>query len=466
MDYMVKHMGQHRGNARLWFETLELAKHGFSRGARYDVAYNQTTNELLIFLSANGKRIVSGKDKGAKSIPIIDINDSKVLGKLADEPAVKVRMAQGAIRITKLSSAELKHARENRLCKSLASMVLTVAALCFGGGAMDHAAAQGLHAAGFATELTTAIEINADLLDQAAQRNPVVTPRTKLISAPMQELVQDDEAMSEIEPVDIMVTGIPCSGASISGKSKLGLACAEAHPEVGHLVVPYAMLIHRFQPLVSVTECVVPYGKTVSAILLRQMYRDMGYTTHEIELNSWDFGSIEERKRWFLVAATHGIEIDLENLAPRLVNRPKLGDFLDADGWHRWSKMEGLKAKEVRDREAGKGFMMQIVNADSPKIGTIGKDYNKNRSTEPKVQHPDNPEFLRLLSPTEHARIKGFPPELIEGMSVTAAHQLLGQAVDARPVRALFQRIGECVLRSKGERIVTAMPYSLGRATG
>jgi DNA (cytosine-5)-methyltransferase 1 len=202
-------------------------------------------------------------------------------------------------------------------------------------------------------------------------------------------------------------------------------------------------------------------------MLLRQMYRDMGYTTHEVELDSWDFGSIEQRKRWFLVAATHGIEIDLTDLVPKVHARPKLGQFLDKHVEpDRWNKMEGLKSKEVRDREAGKGFAMQIVTPDSVKIGTIGKDYNKNRSTEPKVQHDTMPEYLRLLTPTEHARIKDFPVSAIEGLSNTAAHQLLGQAVDCRPVKALFKRIGECVARAKGTSVATVLPYSLGRATG
>lgn len=470
-DYTVKHMGQHRGNARLWFETKQLETVGLTAGTKFRAHWSKDHDAFVIMADPQGTRTVSSKTKDGKTIPIIDICNSEVLGKLADQPAVKVvyrtDMTPKAILITKLSSAEMQHARDNRLVKSLASMALTVAALCFGGGVMDHAAAQGLHDAGFKTELTTAIEIDGELLQHAAQHNPVVTKDTRLINAPMQEVVQDIELMDSLQYADVMVTGIPCSGASISGKSKLGLSVAEDHPEVGHLVVPYIMLINKFQPLVSVTECVVPYSKTVSAMLLRQMYRDMGYTTHEVELNSWDFGSVEERKRWFLVAATKGIDMDLSGLVPQDVKHPTLMRFLDTNLLaHKWSEMEGLKAKEVRDKEAGKGFMMQIVGPNSTKIGTIGKDYNKNRSTEPKVQHPTQPSLLRLLTAQEHARIKGFPAHYVEGLSTTAAHQLLGQAVDCRPVKALFQRIGQCLANSKGLRLTTALPYSLGRATG
>lgn len=465
VDYQVKHIGQHRGNARIWFETLQLASFGFHRGERYDAVYNPDTHVLCLITSKVGTRVVSGKDKGGKSIPIIDINDSKVLGKLADEPAVKVRFSQGCIVISKLSSAEMQHARQNRLAKGLCT-ALAVAALCFGGGVLDHAAHAGLLDAGVKSELVAAVEIDGDLLEHARQHNPVVKASTHLYNAPMQELVQDDGAMSELPKVDILITGIPCSGASISGKSKLGLACAEDHPEVGHLVVPYLMLVQKFQPAVAVVECVVPYSKTVSAILMRQMLRDMGYDVHEVTLNSWDFGSIEERKRWFLVAVTHGIAMDLAGLEPKLVKRPKLSDYLEPVALDRYNEMPGLRAKEVRDKADGKGFAMQIVNASTTKIGTIGKDYMKNRSTEPKVQHADHPTMLRLLTPTEHAAIKGLPVAILGNLAATPAHQLLGQSVDTRPVRALFKRIGENLKAWEQTTHVTRVAYSLGRATG
>lgn len=464
MDYQVKHIGQHRGNARLWFETKALNDVGLTRGTRYDVLVSGDT--LILKASPNGKRIVSGKSKGGGDIPIIDINDNAVLGKLADEPAVKAVFNKHAktLTISKLSSAEKEHARKNKLAKGLCT-VLAVAALCFGGGVMDNAAHAGMLDAGVKSELVAAVEIDGDLLEHAAQHNPVVTPRTKLYATPMQELVQDDGAMSELPKVDILITGIPCSGASISGRSKNGLVVAEEHPEVGHLVVPYLMLVNKFNPAVAVVECVVPYSNTVSALLMRQMLRDMGYDVHEVTLDSWDFGSIEQRKRWFLVAATHGIPMPLDGLVPTITKRPKLGDYLDpyAGGW---SEMQGLRDKEVRDTEAGKGFRMQIVNTDTLKIGTIGKDYNKNRSTEPKVQSEHRPELLRLLTPAEHAAIKGMPVSIIEGLSNTAAHQLLGQSVDARPVRALFKRIAENLKAWDQAQHTTRVAYSLGRATG
>ena len=468
MDYQVKHIGQHRGNARLWFEARSLNDVGLCRGARYDIVQNAKTGGFDIVVNPLGERVVSGKEKNGVTIPIIDINSSLILGELANEPAVKVifNAKRQRLQVMKLSSAEMQHARKNRLAKGLASVILT-AALCFGGGIMDHAAHAGMLDAGVRSELAAVVDIDADLLEHAQQRNPVITARTQIYNAPMQELVQDRETMAELPTVDILITGIPCSGASISGKSKLRLATAEDHPQVGHLVVPYLMLVNQFQPSIAVVECVVPYAQTVSAKLMRTMLRDMGYVTQEVVLNAYDFGSIEDRRRWFLVAATQGIEIDLSALTPVATSRPTLGQFLTDVPDERYNSMPGLRAKEVRDRAAGKGFMMQLVNKDSTRIGTIGKDYMKNRSTEPKVQHADDPSLLRLLTPAEHAAIKGLPLALIDGLSATSAHQLLGQGVDTRPVRALFRRIGEGLLAWRNDTsTASTMNYSLARATG
>ena len=99
----------------------------------------------------------------------------------------------------------------------------------------------------------------------------------------------------------------------------------------------------------------------------------------------------------------------------------------------------------MRDIEAGKGFRMHIVDADSTKVSTLGKGYTKNRSTETKVRHPENPELLRIFTPLEHAAIKGIDPALIAGLPKTTAHELLGQSIIPAPFIAIGKMIGETI---------------------
>jgi DNA (cytosine-5)-methyltransferase 1 len=105
--------------------------------------------------------------------------------------------------------------------------------------------------------------------------------------------------------------------------------------------------------------------------------------------------------------------------------------------------MEGLKAKEIRDKEAGKSFAMQIFDANSPYIATLTKGIPKNRSTDPKFRNPENPDLLRIPTALEHARAKGVPEELIAELSSTLAHEILGQSIIYDPFVSVGELIGE-----------------------
>ena len=85
---------------------------------------------------------------------------------------------------------------------------------------------------------------------------------------------------------------------------------------------------------------------------------------------------------------------------------------------------------------------MQVVTAFDTKCPTITKGYSKVRSTDPKVQHPSNPDLLRQFTPAEHARVKGIPEHLVVGMSATLAHELLGQSICYAPFKAVGRLIG------------------------
>ncbi len=45
------------------------------------------------------------------------------------------------------------------------------------------------------------------------------------------------------------------------------------------------------------------------------------------------------------------------------------------------------------------------------------------------IRHPEKPKKRRLLTPVEHARVKSIPETLVNGLSATVAHQILGQSV-------------------------------------
>jgi DNA (cytosine-5)-methyltransferase 1 len=127
-----------------------------------------------------------------------------------------------------------------------------------------------------------------------------------------------------------------------------------------------------------------------------------------------------------------------------------------------------LKAKALRDAEAGKGFAMQWLEPGSTMVPTLRKGYHKAGSTDPRLRHPTDPALSRLLTSAEHARIKGIDPALLDGVPETTGHQVCGQAVDVRPVRAIGKRLGRALVDHAVEQasnVVRTVPRRPQRKT-
>lgn len=446
-NYQLTKIGRHRGAPRLWLQGRQPEAAGFKPGAAYTIEVERERRTVILRLQDAGPRRVSRKEQGGRLVSVIDINSIETLSVFDGLEQVRIVTRQGVIFILPLASCARKVERSERLrAKMEKGEPLSVGSLSHGGGVLSLALHQGMEAAGIPTKLAFANDIRPELLEHASQVNPAWNPDTVALAAPMQELVFDAWAMSQLQPVDILEAGIPCTGASLSGRAKNGTSCAEAHPEVGHLVVAFLAIIAKVNPAVVVLENVVPYANTASMFIIRHQLRDLGYEVHETELDGADFNELEHRQRMCLVAVTEGVTFDWSQLMKPERRTRRLGEILEAvpDDASCWSEMEYLKKKEERDAAAGKGFAMQIVGPESTRVGTIGTGYQKNRSTEPKVQHPTRPELLRLLTPREHAACKGIPGALVEGLSATTAHEVLGQSI----VFSAFIAVGELLGRA------------------
>lgn len=424
-------ISEHRGNPRFWTEGGAPERAGFEPGAMYQVIRHGTG--ILLQLNQEGNRKVSKKVLSDGRVkPVLDINNAQDLEPFKGLECVRVVFGEGQVFITPLASEVRRQRRLNRLKERLENnQPLQTAGIAAGGGVLSHAVHAGFHDAGVPVELRAHNEIREDLTDHALAHNEIITPQTQLLNIPLQELAFDEEVMRRVGECDVVELGLPCSGASVAGRAKRSLGMPEEHPDVGHLVVGALALLAKLNPSVAIFENVVPYARSASATLIRQQLRDMGYVCHEKELFGPDFGALEARTRWCLVAVTKGIEFDFEAMTVPGKSNRTLSEVLDPPELvsDRWSEMTGLKAKQERDIAAGKGFRMQVYTGAEDTVNTLTKGIAKNRSTDPKIQHPDNPNLLRIPTANEHARIKGVPEHLIEGLSQTTAHELLGQGI-------------------------------------
>lgn len=449
MHVLIRQLGQHRGAPRLYLDTTALAKAGFVPGVAIDFITG-TTDEarLTIRVASNGKRKVSRKQRGRQEVPVIDINSHQDLQPFAACGVVRVVIEAGAVHVLLPASVRKALARSSRLTAKLAlGQPLRTAGIAFGAGIASAALHVGLAAGGVACELALANEICEEYLDIGRQSNPVVVDATMTAAMPMQELAQDDWLLRRAQTVEILEAGIPCSGASRAGAAKRGLTRMEDHPHVGHLIGAALQVIAALQPAIVVVENVDTYRNTASASILRAWLRDAGYAVAETVLNARDFGSLEARVRWFLVAFPPELALDLKGMAPVDPARPCLEEFLEPldPEDERYRRVDYLKAKQERDADNGKHFNMQLLTPASTLVPVLRKGYHKGGSTDPRLLHPTDPQRSRLLTAAEHARIKGIGPGLLDGVPQSTAHQVCGQSVDVRPVQAIGRRIARAL---------------------
>lgn len=448
-DVWIKTLKANRGSPRLYLDGLQAIRTGFAPGDRYDIAIEG--KKLVLQKMREGSRTISIRRKGEREYPVLDINSSELLSIFEGMDAVRVVVSNGRVTFLPLASEAKRVERLERLQNKIASgQPLSTGSLAHGGGVLSHAIHRGLADAGIACDLVFANELRDDLLQQAIEHNDAWTENTGAIALPMQEAAQDDWLMERLPKLEILEAGIPCSGASIAGRVKGNLDMMEAHPEVGHLVFAALTIILRTQPAIVLIENVPRYRDSASAQILRAQFKDMGYVTHEALLSGKDFGCMEDRVRWCLVAVTRGVEFSFDALAPTVRLVRKLGDLLDRTiplDDPSWGEVKYLKDKEVRNAEAGHRFKMQFIDEESTEVPTLRRFYNKGGSSDPRVRHPVSPKLSRLLTAAEHAAIKDVPPSLIAGLSETTAHQLLGQGIVYEPFRAVGERLGQCLLR-------------------
>jgi len=311
--YQTTAVGEHRGSPRLWLQGENLAHAGFSPGCRFDLLVESGTLKLV--LNDEGKRTVSAKTRGNRAFPVIDINSREELAPIARFGWVRILITGQTILILPLASEERRLERLERAAgKMQDGDPLDMGSLSHGGGILSHAVHTGLFLEGVDSRLRFANEIRGELLDHARDANDAWEPDTISLAAPLQELAFDRDALGGLPTVDILEAGLPCSGASVSGRSKRGLALPEDHPEVGHLVVPFMSLVAQVNPLVVILENVLLYQSSASASIIRTLMRDFGYDTHECVLRGREFGALEDRDRYCLLAVTRGVAFDLDQL--------------------------------------------------------------------------------------------------------------------------------------------------------
>lgn len=441
-------VSESRSLPRIWLEGQRLAHAGVEIGVQYVLSVSSKLKRIELRPAPQGFAgktiIVSKRTRNERVYPLIELRDVIITELFNIGTKLRVAVQNGRIIISPSHIAMRVQERVTRFLDKLKSNEpLHVISLFHGGGVLDAALHEGMQRSKLASYVKVGVELEGDYIDASLKNNPELWRDDSIV---INGDIRDVNILgSGIPQADVLVGGVPCTGASRAGKSKNKLSCAEEHSTAGSLFHDYLNWVKVTNPCVVILENVVEYMTEAAMTVIRSVLSHLGYQLSETVLDGPSMGSLEKRKRLCLVATTPGVcgPVDFEQLVPVRQKEEKLADVLevipvDSD---RWKPYDYLADKEVRDKASGKGFMRQLLTGEEDGCGTIGRGYAKARSTEPFIVASHDPSLSRLMTEYEHARVKTIPVRLIEGLSATTAHEVLGQSV----IYCAFVAVGELI---------------------
>jgi len=447
-------IGTNKDRPRLWIEGVKLGAAGFFRGARYTISFD--AGRMVLRLDEAGIRAVSGKSRNGREIPILDIALKELENHFGSGSRVRVVFTEGCIEVSLHHETAAQADRESRFRTAIAEGRLREASMFTGGGISTHAIHSAIEDFGKSAQLAWVVDAELKYLQAGYAGNYAITDTTTALIGRAEEI-----ETCFFQPVDILSFSMPCSGFSKAGRAKHGKD-PEAH-EGAAALFGTMNAIRAANPAVLISENVAEARSSAAYVLLKTELERLGYKIFERIMDSADTGSIENRKRYWFVALSaglaHGFAFDMVHEAASGPRR-RLSEILESEVPETaWSANQYLKDKAVRDAAEGKNFGRQLLTGEETSCGTIGRHYMKRRSTEPFLTREDGKE--RLLTPKEHARVKSAPDGLIEFLSPTLAHEVLGQSIDWRQAYiAMASVMAHCTgaMRRSVKRLAKASP--------
>jgi DNA (cytosine-5)-methyltransferase 1 len=255
----------------------------------------------------------------------------------------------------------------------------------------------------------------------------------------------------EIPDHDILVAGFPCQPFSIAGVSKknaLGRSHGFLDETQGTLFFDIARIIKEKRPKAFLLENVknlISHDNRNTFKVITGTLNELGYNVH-FKVMDGKYYVPQHRERIIIV----GFDLNVFNGSeefefPSIQEKPQrvIEEILEnnvSDKYtlsdHLWDYLQKYAQKH---KAAGNGFGFGLVNFDGISR-TLSARYYKDGSEILIPQEGKNP---RRLTPTECARLQGYPAEFKIPVSDTQAYKQFGNSV----VTPLMQDVGSQILK-------------------
>lgn len=269
---------------------------------------------------------------------------------------------------------------------------------------------------------------------------------------------------SQVPDFDICLAGFPCQAFSIAGK-KGGFADSYKGMSRGTLFSDVVRICEVKRPRVIFCENVrglVQHDRGRTFKVIVGAFEEIGYRVFHKVLNSKDFGVPQNRERIYLVCFRDDIAPDAFDFPEGMPsNAACIRDILDpAPIPSRYylsdTYLECLREHKRRHEAKGNGFGYVVRDLDgiagTVVCGGMGRERNLIVDPRPHSMVPTtnikgevNAEDVRKMTPREWARLQGYPDDFVLPLSDTHLYKQLGNTVTVPVVKAIAERIGECL---------------------
>jgi len=240
----------------------------------------------------------------------------------------------------------------------------------------------------------------------------------------------------DLPDFDLLVGGFPCQSFSIAGKR------GGFDDTGGTMFFELARILRAKQPRLFCFENVKGLlshdkGNTFKTII--STLDELGYDLQWQVLNSKNHGVPQNRERVFIIGHLRG------------TRRPEVFPFTGSCGK---DIVQLNQPTHSNDRVYGTDGVSHTLNTmqggnrqpfiQNPKMMNYKKDYeNSVAITATSYKEPPVVNGIRRLTPTECARLQGFPDDWhkIQGISDTQAYKCYGNAVTVNVIEAIMEKL-------------------------
>lgn len=224
----------------IWLEGGKLRNGGIESGnilyAQFDKTRKRVVASATALEGTNDVKAftVSCRRRRGKEYPLIELRSDQLAELFGNSETLRVSISEGRIIIRAHSQGKNEEARLERFLDKIRSgKKLDVGGIFHGGGVVDRALHEGFSLSGISSAIKVAVEIEGKYLESSLLNNPMLWDKDSIaIESPLEQV-----ELNNVPTLEIVVGGIPCTGASISGRTKNKLSCAEEHSSAGALFV-------------------------------------------------------------------------------------------------------------------------------------------------------------------------------------------------------------------------------------